>query len=227
MAITVTGKLGPAIDTADATSKVTASWTPASNTPYVLVVFNRIASGTANEPTVTGNGMTWVSFETVLNSGNRRITLFRTLHASPSAEEITIDFAGQTQTQNAHMLVEFAGADTSGTNGSGAIVQSGEHGSGSGTSYSITLSAFGSVNNVGFGASYHFANEVTTPGTDWTELYDIATAENTTGLQSQWKLNDNVVTASWASSVDRLGVGCEIKAAVASFNVKPTMFLVF
>ena len=210
--------LTSAASTTDATSYDTASITPTANVLQLLAVTSRTATADIVVPTVTGNSLTWVEVNKVPVSGNNRsVTVFRSMGASPTTGVATIDFGAQTQTSAIWSVIECSGVDTSGTNGSGAIVQSDpEDAGGAGTSYSNSLAAFGSSSNAGYGAVMHLANEATTPGTDWTELDDDATAENTYAFQTQWKINDNVVTASWASSVFYQDVVVEIKAASAA-----------
>ena len=70
----------------DATSYATASITPTANKLVLLAVFNRVAAGTANAPTATGCGLTWVQVATSLGTtALRRLTLFRALGSAPSA----------------------------------------------------------------------------------------------------------------------------------------------
>ncbi len=110
-------------------SATTASITPGSNNLMLATVSSRTTITTnPNVPTLTGNGLTWVQIATINwdsdSSSRKATTLFRALGASPSSGAVTIDFAGQTQGQIYWIIDEVTGMDTSGTNGSGAIVQS-------------------------------------------------------------------------------------------------------
>lgn len=216
--------------TVDASSYATASVTPTANSLVLVAVYSRQAVSTTT-PTLTGNGMTWVSVNsTLIGTGtNRRITVFRSLHASPSAGAITIDFAANTQTQCIWSVVEFADVDTSGTNGSGAIVQSGVAATDNATSLTVTLSAFSDANNMAYGAFNHNADEDTAPGSGFTEIHDVHISENATGMFTEYKLNDNTVDASWANAFAMQGaVAIEITAqAAAAPGVTGSSFLVF
>src|SRR3990167_11448563 len=106
-----------------ATSYTTASITPSANALILASVESNADPDAPNTPTLTGNGLTWVEVVTRLD-GTARMTLFRAMGSAPSAGAITIDFAGQSQANGSTWIVtEFSGADTSGTNGSAAVIQ--------------------------------------------------------------------------------------------------------
>lgn len=202
--------------TTDASSYVTASVSPTANALICVVYLARKATGNPATPTITGNGLTYT--EVVTNTTSplnfNDVALFRALDPSPTSGAITIDF-GETVTSCIWFVFEITGVDTSGTNGSGAVVQSvgRDFAGGAGTSGTLTLSALGSANNMAVGGFFHFANEATTPGSGFTEIGDINLAENTRGFQTEYALNDTTVDASWASSVEWEGVAIEVKAA--------------
>lgn len=105
-------------------STTTASWTPVANRLNLIAVVTSHATN-AQTCTLSGNGLTWVSIATIQYSSNaRRITLFRALGASPSAGVTTITIAGSSNSDVGWSIWDFTDVDTSGTNGSGAIVQS-------------------------------------------------------------------------------------------------------
>ena len=113
-------------DSTDATSYATASITPTANY-LVLASVTSSKSGTPDTPTLSGNSLTWVQYNQIAydTSGTQRTTtFFRAMGASPSAGALTADFGGATQTACVIVVDQFSGVDTSGTNGSGAIVQS-------------------------------------------------------------------------------------------------------
>lgn len=205
----------------DATSYATASVTEASNALVLLLIYNRSATNPAAEPTVTGNGLTWQTVVT-RSMGNHRITLVRSLGASPSTGTATIDFGVQTQQRCSWSMAEFTGVDTSGSNGSGAIVQS-DSTEGTSTSYTITLAAFGSANNMAYGGKVHLTTENSVVGSGFTEIHDVQMNDGggLSTLQSEYKLNDNSVDASWTTSAFFGAVACEIKEAVASTGIPP------
>ena len=132
----------------------TTSFTPASNALILATVRFQLTAGTPATPILTGNGLTWVevagvNFSTIATP-LKRISVFRALGASPTTGPLTINIGRASQGNAGWVVEQFTGVDTSGTNGSGAIVQSGTNASDTSAS-SITLSAFGSTSNLGFG----------------------------------------------------------------------------
>lgn len=202
-------------DATDATSFTTASVSPSDNALVLVAVLSRRQSATPDQPTLSGGGMaawTHVAGSAFSSSGTQRARLdvFRALEATPGTGTLTIDYAGVTHSKAAWSIVEFTDVDTSGSNGAGAIVQSGTD-SGTATSSTVTLSAFGSANNAGYGAFAHNANEATTEGSGFTELHDVAGSAPASGLQSEWKVNDASVDASWSTSSLYGAVAAEVK----------------
>ena len=107
------------------TSFTTASISPSSNTLIQASVITRTSANDPNHATITGNGLTWVEVLSVNfdNSGSqKRLTVLRAL-GTASAGTCVIDFAAQSQTDCVWVIDQLATTDTSGTNGSGAIVQ--------------------------------------------------------------------------------------------------------
>jgi hypothetical protein len=205
-----------------ATSYATASWTPVANRLYLASVTTR--TGITVDPTVptaSGNGLTWVQVATALyddtSSSRRRVTLFRALGASPTTGSLTFDEAGQSQTNACWAVDEVTGMDTTGTNGSGAIVQSvpGVDVSGLASSLTITLAAFSSVNNATYGAfGYVTAGGTITVGSGFTLLGDTfggGSMRSTT----EWKTaNDTTVDLTIDGPQQIGGIAVEIKQAV-------------
>ena len=216
MAITQASLTGAA-NTVDASSFTTASITPTANRLVIAVIYNRSGiTDPAETPTLSGNGLTWVQITTTTAGNTRdRVTMFRAMGASPSSGAVTIDFAGNTQNACHHSIFEFAGIDTSGTNGSGAVVQSATN-SGTATSLTVTLAAFGSTDNGATSGFEHRANEATTPETNWTEIHDVTEINPNSNLETQWRAdNDTTASASWTTLANCGGIAIEIKAAAA------------
>jgi hypothetical protein len=204
-------------NTTDATSFTTASISPTASRLLILAVDSSIASGTSAAPTVTGNGLTWVEFGVggEYGSADRGIWLFRAM-GSPSAGTVVIDFAAVTQTNCNWSINEFTGVDTTGSNGSGAIVQTVKDiGATAGTSASVSLAAFGSANNMAFGAFSHAAAEAKTVGSGFTALSNTGNITPGLSLMCEYKLNSTTVDASWASTVNRGVIAAEIKEGVS------------
>lgn len=203
------------------TSYSTASGSPTANSLQLLMVGSQTAAATVNVPTITGAGLTWVEVVTAIDSGNqRRCTLFRAL-GTPSVGALTIDFAGQSQIRCGWSWSEASGVDTSGTNGSGAIVQSASalNNGGTVTGLTVTLGAFSSTNNATYGAIRHGTTtaQTVTPGTGFNELGEAPSGSFIT-YQSQYNLaNDTSVDWTWPSeSAFDEAVAAEIKAFVPS-----------
>lgn len=199
-------------DETDGSSYSTASVTPGANRLVLVWVASVVSAGTANEPTLSGNGLTYVSVatQTWTAAPTRRITLFRAMGASPSAGAVTIDFAAQTQLRCLWSVSEFTGVDTSGTNGSGAVKQSATN-EATATSLTVTLAAFASTANGCAGGFWHSTDEAATAGGGFTE---IAQVQLSSVLISEWRAdNDTTVDASAATSSIWIGVAAEVAAA--------------
>lgn len=201
---------------ANQTSYDTASISPTANRLVLVAVANDTTDGV--EPTVTGNGMTWVKVATVVSAVGR-LTVFRSLSASPSAGALTIDFGAQLQSRCGWSVVEFSGMDTSGANGAGAIVQSATNTGTSATTLAVTLSAFGNAGNATYGAISVGSSPVAsiTAGTGFTEQGEIQ-VESVLTVESEFK-DSNDTSVDWTSSetAARLaGIAIEIKVAGAA-----------
>lgn len=199
-------------NTVDATSFATNSNTPAANQPLYLAVGSSATSAAA--PTsVTGNGLTWVQVLTQQNgAANRRLTVYRAAGAAPTAGAITIDFGAQTQSAVAWILVQFANANITGTNGSGATVQSTSSAFATSTTGNLTLSAFEHANNVNltFVQSRRTAASITADA-QFTELVEVFCADFV-NLDVQWARGENTCDPSWSSDT-ALMASIEVKAA--------------
>ena len=195
----------------DATSYNTAALQAPRDTLILMWVASTVGSGTPNVPTVTGGGLTWVEVVNRLE-GTRRLTLFRALGSSPTSGALTIDFAGQTQTQAMWSIVAFHHASRAGTNGSDAIVQTAVNSSSGATSGTMTLSALADAANATAGGHYHAANEATTEGSGFTQIGNRNQGSPAVALNTEFDENGDVtVDASWATNVAWLGIAVEIK----------------
>lgn len=202
------------------TSFTTNSFTPKANKLYLIsmAVRNNDNSTDPLDPTITGCGLTWVNVNGTIydNTGTsrRRITVFRALGSSPSTGTLTIDFGAVTHNNLDYSIDEFYGVDISGTNGSGAIVQSAVNQDTAGTASTLTatLGAFGSTNNATFGV---FAGNnltvTTTAGTGFAKVGDIGgNSRLTTEFRQD---NDTSVDITFSTTCQIGGVAIELKAA--------------
>lgn len=205
----------------DATSYATASITPGADKLVLAWVYS-IAATTPNTPTASGNSLTWVEIDNQLDKDSlRRLTLFRAMGSSPSSGAVTFDFGGQTQTGCGWSVIEYTGMDTTGTNGSGAIVQSAKNASvGTATSLTVTLAAFSSTNNAtagGFGFPLNTAG-LPNAGSGFTRTGQRNQASPNLSIGSEFR-SDNDTTVdmdSSSSSIPWVGIAVEIKEAVAT-----------
>ena len=195
-----------------ATSYVTASISPGGSRLILAWVANRSAPEAGSTPTLSGNGITWIEVATVsLLSGTTsyRTTLFRGMVASPSTGAVTIDFGVDTQQACGWAIGEWNGVDTSGTNGSGAIVQSGTvSNAAANTGMTVTLAAFGhALNGVAYGVNINLTVEA-----GYTLLYNQAISQT---IGTEYKHSaDTSPSATWTSQALTCAVAAEIRARV-------------
>lgn len=212
--------------TTNDTSYATASITPSANALVLLATLasrNTADACTDNDvSSVSGNGLTWVKIDNQCFSTagipTQTIELWRSMGASPSTGAVTISFGGSTQLNAAWAVLECTGADTSGTNGSGAVVQSAKNTAEPGTSVTATLAAFGSANNATLGVFGAADNLAITPGSGFSELAEqqVSDSGNDGTLQVEFLAsNDTTVDAS-ATSIDLAALAIEIKADSAT-----------
>ena len=192
-----------------ASSATTATLTPVASRLYLLTVRSTLGAGTPNTPTVTGGGgLTWVLVATATQTISR-VSVFRALKTSGlTSGTVVVDFAGQTQVNIRLGIAEFTNAKTTGTDGSGAIVQSATNSALTGSTASATLSAFAdATNNASFMGIAESANETNNAEAGWTKLYDGGT------VAYEWRLGgDTSPTMSWTTSTIWEAIACEIAA---------------
>jgi hypothetical protein len=199
-----------------ASSTATSSITLTANRLALISVSTSCNATPANAPTCSG----WTQVSTLLfkdSGGDRcRVTVLRRLAGSDSTGTLTIDFASQNQDQIRYSIDQSdAAVDTTGTNGSGAIVQS-VTASGLSTSPAATLAAFSSADNGTFGAmgaAYGPGNA--TVGSGFTQLAEVVFGNfDATSVYTEYRIdNDTTVDASIANSTEWGVVALEIKAA--------------
>lgn len=228
MAISITN-LTQGLDTDGNSTATTASITPSSNNLILLTVISRTAISTdPNQPTATGNSLTYVVEKTTVydttSSSRRRITTFRALGSAPTAGTIAIDFGGQNQTDVLWFIDQVSGIDTSGANGAGAIVQSVANQVTTITtnSLTVTLAAFGSTANATYGA---FADSgfTWTEGSGFTRLarYPNSDALDNLSGMTEWKTtNDTSVDGTTTNNSELGGIALELKAEVIAFGYR-------
>lgn len=140
------------------------------------------------------------------------LTIFRAMSASPTSGPLTITFSGS-QSNCQWIASQWNGVDITGTNGAGAIVQTGTNHADGGNGLAVTLGAFGNANDVAYGVFGVKKNVVAvTPGTGFVEIDEQPSAEGTQAdLEAEWATNDNSIDATWAN-LSGGALGVEIKA---------------
>lgn len=218
--------------TNNTTSYTIASTTPTANALILLWVDNRNASGAPDTPTITGNNLTWVQATTTTHhaatAGDRRFTLFRAMGSSPTAGTTTISYTNN-QNNVGWTMVEFAGVDTSGTNGSGAIAQSTSSISDDTADITITLNTFSGTSNITAGGFVNIDNsQAIVAGSGFTIAGQWqATGENLSVASEVQLANDTTVDASIGSGTTRWGgIAVEVVAAPPSVD-PPKMSIVW
>lgn len=220
---------------------VTASVTPGANKLQLLAVFTAVQPSSTPVPgptTVTGCGLTWVqvakkdfwpdSAGDVVNL-HGQVAVYRAMGAAPTAGALTINYPGDVATCN-WSLVEFDGVDTSGTNGSGAIVQSGGNTNGATwptSGISIILSALGDPANATYGAfgsawdNAASAPVVISPGSGYTLQHN--GGEQWGWYETQFKsAGSSTVNATVSGASEAMGgVAIEIKSATTTPVTSP------
>lgn len=207
-------------DNTDLTSYSTGSWSPSATTLYLATVTSRITSGAPVHPTLSGNGLTWVEVASAkdgANGSNIRTTVFRAMAASPSAGALTADFGAETQLGCTILIDELTGTDTSGTNGSGAIIQSAIANGNSGTAPSVTLATLlsGSASFGGLGTA---ANAAPTAGSGYTSLGETHQGTPIQGTLSEYKATGSVTVDFADPSAGWRIVGVEVAVPAAGAN---------
>ncbi len=213
--------LAAAGSTTNQASYTTASITPTANNLVLAWVTNTKAT-TPDTPTLSGNGLTWVQVATVtwgtIAAPTARTTLFRAMGAAPTAGAVTISF-GASQTGCAWAIERFSGVDTSGTNGSGAIVQSvtGRTDSASAAAgLSISLAALGDPTNATAGGFSNMVNSATSisAGTGYTAFTGAAYSTPNTSIRAEWRATGSTTVNVTQSAVSHIGgIAVEIKVA--------------
>ncbi len=210
------------VDTANASPYTTGSITPTADRLVLCAVLNT-ATAAAGAVSVAGCGLTWAEVATVqyntAASKLYRLSVWRAMGSAPTSGALTITVAGS-PTGCAWSVTEFSGADTSGTNGSGAIVQSATNATDAATSCAVTLSSFASVDNATYAAYALDVNTAITPDATpggWTELSDDSLGSTPAArLEAGWNASNDTAPTSTFSSSDNAGIAIEIKAGSAT-----------
>jgi len=200
----------------------TAAIAPAPQALVTVAVLMRRSAG-ALSPTITGGGMpAWQTVATLdfdtQGAPTKRLTVFRAMSAAPGSGPITITFSS-TVSNVQWIASQWNGVETSGTNGSGAIVQAGTARSDGATSLAVALTPFSVANDVAYGVVGVARNgPIVTPASGFSEIVEVSSGE-TSALQAEWAANQPTVGASWTPS-SRAGIlAVDIRAGMVGPQV--------
>jgi len=199
-------------------SDVTASFTPSANALVLAFVYT--LADVTQVPTMSGNGLTWVRILGPLDwTGSGTISVFRAMGAAPSSGAATISYS-VTSSSGRWVIIEFANVDTSGTNGSGAIVQTATNVDYGGSSVTATLAAFSSANNVTVGGAFKSTAATAVAGSGFSLLG--SAIANARGVHAEWKsANDTSVDMSFDSTSNQYMWAAEIKGKPGETKFAP------
>ena len=211
--------------TGSGTSRSTAGALPyQDNRLYLAALTYADAASARTADSISGGGITWVKIVETAAFSFRAMSLWRGLVTSGAFSEVTtFTFSGNISNL-VYSITEVTGMDTSGTNGSGAIVQSDVRSTTvADVSYSGVLSAFAdAVNNATFTAIAHSVNEVQTEEAGFTELTDFGVGGSAAmRMGVEYKIGQDLSPSySWTSGGARGAVSAEIKMAIVASSPK-------
>ncbi len=190
------------------TTATTSSITPTADTLQTATLWYYRASGVAEVPTCTGNGLTWVVVKNLILDGDASaVVTFAAIGSSPSSGAVTFTFS------NAHQeylweVLEWSGSplNPSDPYGNVAFVNTvGPHDSGS--PLTVTGSAFANSDN----RPYMVAANASTMGLSveagWTNLHGDFWAHISGRSAWQSSAPDNSCTFWQNSNIDSTGLG--------------------
>jgi hypothetical protein len=143
------------------------------------------------------------------------VSIWRAL-GTPSSGTLTIDYGVDTQLGIVYKQVEWSGVDTSGTNGSGAIVQTAKNQTTAGTTQSLTLgSGLGSASNAEFAVFGAKANTTFTVEAGWTETdAEQGGSSPAMTLATAYRTGEDLtVVGTFGTTGSKAGIIVEIKAS--------------
>jgi hypothetical protein len=195
----------------DQSSYATSSIGPTANRWLVVDVWARDDAGSVAAPTITGLSLTWINEHTKISADGTRVLrrAYAWTGAAPGSGALTFNFGAATMdgcAWHVYMLGEDVDA-------SDPFMQSASAESASGTSPSVTLSAFASPNNRPLVACSHDANEASAPEFGYTELADVNGTSPSVGLAVAYNdgFTDTSPSYSFATSTTALVIASEVK----------------
>lgn len=210
--------------TTNSTAYTTASISPTSKALILVGVAQSQGSSattTVATPSLSGLGLTWTQVASKQLAGPTvtrptRVTVFRALSASTVGSGALTINTTVAQSGCGWSIAEFANVASSGTNGSGAVVQSASTHSTSATTFTINLAGFASTRNAAYGLTCINTTSDITVGTGFAQIHEHSWLTPDKHFLSEWKLNDNTVDFSAAANKQWIGIALEIRSTVAT-----------
>lgn len=201
----------------------TAAWLPVAGKLYIVSVYSVQGSGTIVNPVVTGNNITYTQEETCLVQTAKRLTVFRALASgSPTSTATNFDFTSGGVDQNAVIVIidEIDDPITTGTNGSGAVLQSvTAQGADTDGVVSHTLAAFqDAVNSYAYMAAAQAAGSTWTQGTGFTISAQDTEAGPACSLMTEYKSGEDTSVDATANDTAGFcaGIALELRLDAAA-----------
>lgn len=189
------------------TSITTASVTPNAANLTLFCFFSR--DNTAGTPTVSGCNVTWSKAGTFSNE----MQIWYSIGGSPTAGAISV--TGLTSaTENFWFVTDFTGTATV------SPIKQTKYATGSSSALSVTLTSSITSGNTAFGFGGRSSGSATyTPGTNFTEIGEAASAGRSGAIEYQLnKTDDAVIDMTASSSGGWVMGGLEIAAAGTTSN---------
>lgn len=173
MAVTAT-LLVKGSSTTDQAAYTTGAWTTNPTADKVLLAAVMSSKGsTPDTPSLSGSSITWTLITTkdfdTTSTPTKRLSLFRARPSAPGTAGVTITHA-TTHTACAWAVVELDGVDTSGTNGSGAILQNATNAANAAPGLTVTLGAFTGTDTATLGVFGSSGSDGINAGTGFTKI---------------------------------------------------------
>jgi hypothetical protein len=188
------------------TAGTTGSISPVSNSMILLAVYNNVAAGTPNIPTISGLGLTWNQVFTEVSSiTTSRSSLFTAVGTvTPGA--VVIDCSA-TQNRFVYSVEQF-------TNTLGVVQADMNSATGTQTGITVTLNPFSNPNNASYGFIRSSSTGEITTGSGFGTL-SWGTANDSSTWNAEYKnTNDITVDWTWTSvSSNFIAIAAELQAA--------------
>ena len=194
------------------TTITTASVTPSAANLTLFCFFSR--DNTNANPTVSGCNVTWTKAGTFSNE----MQVYYAIGGSPTAGAISVSSL-TSASENFWFVTDFSGTDDI------APIKQVKYATSSSTALAVTLTSSITAGNTAFGFGMRTSATATyTPGTDFTEIGEAASAGRSGAIEYQLNKTDDAVIDMTASSSGTWSMaGLEISAPISRGN----FFLMF